>query len=73
MANGKTDVFEYAHDMCFTKSFISSRIVLLQVFDPIPNEPQKRGACCAEHSWSLLTSLCRGHRCSYNVTHMLCI
>lgn len=42
MSNGKTDVFKYAHDGCFTQSFGSSRTVLLQVFDPIPNEAQKK-------------------------------
>lgn len=35
MSNGKTNVLIYAHDLCFAKSFSSSRIVLLQVFYPI--------------------------------------
>lgn len=63
MSNGKTDVFKYAHDVCFTKSFSSSRTVLLQVFHPIPNEAQKRGTFWTEGSWSLLKRFCFGHRC----------
>lgn len=72
MSNGKTGAFKYAHAMCFTKKF-GSGCVLLQVFDPIPTEPQKRGSFCAQDSCSFVNEFVFWSRCSENVSHMLCI